>query len=111
MSKKVLGWHARSLSQGGKEVLIKVIAAVLPVHAMSVYKIPKAIISSLQNIMASFWWSNVEHKKKIHWLSWDKLCLSKQERGLGFQDLGCFNQALLARQTWRILHFQDSLLA
>ncbi|XP_018474039.1 uncharacterized protein LOC108845308 [Raphanus sativus] len=111
MSKKISGWHAKTLSQGGKEVLLKVVAAALPIHAMSVYKIPKTVISSLHSIMASFWWSNVEYKRRIHWLSWDKFCLPKENGGMGFIDIQCFNQALLAQQAWRITQYDQSLLA
>lgn len=35
----------------------------------------------------------------------------KKNGGLGFQTLGQFNIALLAKQGWRLINFQNSLLA
>lgn len=111
MGRKVSGWHARTLSQGGKEVLIKVVASALPVSAMFVYKIPKSLISSLHGVLANFWWSSDEQRRKIHWLCWEKMCLPKENGGMGFKDLECFNQALLAKQAWRLTHDVDFLMS
>lgn len=47
--------------------------------------------------------------KSMHWLSWDKLCRSKKEGGLGFCSLGSFNQALLSKQAWRLIENPYSL--
>jgi hypothetical protein len=58
-----------------------------------------------------FWWVDEQNRKKMHWLSWNKLTRPKSHSGVGFRDLRVFNQALLARQAWRLLQFPNSLFA
>lgn len=45
------------------------------------------------------------------WMAWDKLCRQKNLGGLGFKNLYIFNQALLAKQAWRLTKNSKSLLA
>ncbi|KAA3441330.1 reverse transcriptase [Gossypium australe] len=101
--KRVDGWSLRYLSMGGKEAT--------PLYAMQCFLFPKTLCSQLENIMNKFWWSNNKLKSGIHWSSWDKLCLSKFDGGLGFKKLVWFNKALLAKQVWRVLTQPQSLLA
>ena len=73
--------------------------------------IPSTLCKELEGLMAKFWRGDQSDARKIHWVSWEKMCQPKEVEGLGFKDLHVFNLAMLAKQGWRIMRNQDSLLA
>ncbi|XP_075633692.1 uncharacterized protein LOC142606188 [Castanea sativa] len=96
--KKLQGWKGKMLSRAGKEILIKTVAQSIPTYTMGVFQLPVKLCEELQALCARFWWGQIGNKKKIHWVSLDKLIRPKLEGGMGFKDLRQFNLAILAKQ-------------
>ncbi|KAI5336490.1 hypothetical protein L3X38_015758 [Prunus dulcis] len=101
---KVQGWKQKHLSQAGKETLIKAVLFAIPSYPMSCFKLPITLCREIDSLIANFWWGNNSvGGNKIHWKRWELMGLSKAAGGMGFKNLGYFNDAMLARQAWRII--------
>ncbi|PON48313.1 RNA-directed DNA polymerase (reverse transcriptase)-related family protein [Parasponia andersonii] len=61
-------------------------------------------------MIVKFWWKEEDNGRRIHWIAWHDLCKPKKEGGLGFRALSPFNQAMVAKQAWRLIRFPNSLV-
>ncbi|XP_024196657.1 uncharacterized protein LOC112199901 [Rosa chinensis] len=111
LTKKLLSWRSKILSAGGKEFLIKAVAQTLPNYVMNCYLLPKSLCDDLQQLCSQFFWGSTNEKKKIHWRSWDRMCLPNEQGGMGFKHLHSHNLAMLSKQGWRILSNPNSVVA
>jgi len=108
--KKLWGYKERLLSNPGKEVILKAVAQAIPIYAMSVFKFPESLLDEIHFIFSKFWWGSTDTRRRIHWRCWEDLCLPKALGGMVFRNLKNFNDALLAKQCWRLLKEEDSIL-
>lgn len=55
MWQKINSWSGRSLSKGGREVLIKAALQAIPAYCMSIYLIPPSLCDEIEEMRNSFW--------------------------------------------------------
>ncbi|XVF32290.1 hypothetical protein REPUB_Repub17cG0069200 [Reevesia pubescens] len=76
-------WKKKTLSFGGRLVLINLVLTSLPLFFMSLFKALKGVILKIDQLRRSFLWG----KKKMAKIRWARVYLSKITGGLGVQNL------------------------
>ena len=82
---KLKGWKKSSLSQAGREVLIKAVAQAIPAYIMNLFKFPTSLCKEMDAMISKFWWGQKEGDNRIHWVSRELLGRAKKE-GVWFEE-------------------------
>ncbi|GKV30550.1 hypothetical protein SLEP1_g39351 [Rubroshorea leprosula] len=109
LRRKLSNWKCDSLSFGGRIVLLNAVLSSIPVYFFSTMRAPKQVIKLLSSIQRSFLWGGKEGDRKIAWVSWEIVCNSRKNGGLGVKDLDRFNMALLGKWRWRLVVEKEAL--
>ncbi|KAL9293363.1 hypothetical protein AtEden1_Chr3g0192351 [Arabidopsis thaliana] len=92
-------------------IMLKSVLIAIPTYDMSFFQLPISLCNKIQSALTRFWWDKNDQTKKMCWVSWDRMAKPKHLGGLGFKDISAFNEALLAKLSWRLLKNPNCLLA
>ncbi|GJS33367.1 RNA-directed DNA polymerase, eukaryota [Tanacetum coccineum] len=106
---RYLGVMIKTLSIGGILTLLKAVLGASPLYNMSIFKVPKGILKSMEVVRSNFFNGIESPAKKITWAAWNKILASKKNGGLGVSSLHALNRALLLKWVWRFISQDGSL--
>lgn len=64
IAKRILSWHSKLLTYGGRHVLLCNVLPSMPIYLVSALDPSKEIIDRIHKLMARFFWENRRHKRK-----------------------------------------------
>jgi hypothetical protein len=105
---KLTSWKSKLLSLAGRVVLIQSVTSSLPAYYMQNTALPSSICNELDRLNRNFLWGSSNERKKMHLVSWEKVCRPKGEGGLGIYASKPRNKALLAKLNWRLHDEKES---
>lgn len=81
----------------------------LYVYWVVAFILPKSVILEIEKLCHGYLWGSVDDKRMPALVAWDRVCLPKQNEGLGFKQLGLWNVASLGKQVWALAQKKDHL--
>lgn len=105
--------RANKLNHGERLTYIQSVQSSIPVYYMSTVLLSKSFVQQKTMIIRRFWWTGVQEDNPtspIAYRSWEDICESKENGGLGIRDLEMVNKSLIIHAAYNIANNKNPLL-
>lgn len=93
----------------GRITLAKSVVSSLLIYQMQTTLLLSPVLMEMDTLVRKCIWGSFSCQRKAHLVSWDKICISKKEGGLGVKRSAEMNKAMLARLGWRMMNADQAL--
>jgi hypothetical protein len=72
---------------------------------MSTVLFSKTFIQKINTVIKRFWWAGIQEEQPttpIAYHSWDDICKTEEQGGLGIRDMELINKSLLIQSAWNV---------
>lgn len=81
--RKKSGWKMKTLFRVKRLILIQTVASTQPYYAMQITKLPCGFLDDMESLYCKSFWGEAGNQRKIQPISWDVICVAKENGGLG----------------------------
>ncbi|CAN1166059.1 Putative ribonuclease H protein At1g65750 [Linum perenne] len=106
---KLAGWKAKSLSLAGRVTLAQSVLAAIPAYAMQTSILPATTCEEIDRRIRNFVWGTTAEERKIPLVAWDKICMPKENGGLGLRQARQLNRAYITKLAFTFFKDKDRL--
>lgn len=107
--KCLAGWTATLLNTMGRAMLADSVLGNLLIYAMCTMELPKGALDLLDSKHRAFMWTGTDKASGAQCLvDWERVCMQRDDGGLGLKNLGVQNQCLLLKPLHRLFFPIDS---
>ncbi|XP_022843181.1 uncharacterized protein LOC111366707 [Olea europaea var. sylvestris] len=75
---------------------------VLPVYWSSIFILPKAVIKQVEATLRTFLWKGCDLNTDGTKVVWTKICMPKDDGGLGLRSMEIWNKAVMLKHLWSL---------
>lgn len=83
VERRLVGLGKTCLSFGGRVTLIRSVLGNLPIYYISLFGMPKGVITNIEELFKNFLWGDKDKKKKVHLVACSEVTEPKSQGGLG----------------------------
>ncbi|GJV89998.1 hypothetical protein Tco_1533936 [Tanacetum coccineum] len=106
---KIRGVRFKTLLLEETVTLLKAVLGSTPIYNMSIYKVPKSVLHTMESLRRNFFNGVQADERNITWIKWPKVLASKKYGGLGVSSFYALNMALLFKWVWRFISAEKFL--